>query len=61
MFPVEHVLLPTLKEMGANIDLNILGYGFFPDVKGKVEATITAVQEPLKAIKLLSRGAKDPK
>ena len=43
MFPVEHVLLPVLRSMGANINLEVVKCGFYPDVKGKVEVTIDAI------------------
>lgn len=52
MFPVEHVLLPVLREMGAPISLTVNKCGFYPDVKGKVTVTVNAIQEPLQAITL---------
>ena len=59
-FPVEHVLLPVLAQMGANIELNLLKYGFYPDVKGKVEITVSTLQAPLRAICLTERGSQTP-
>mmetsp|Transcript_12408 Transcript_12408/g.15837 ORF Transcript_12408/g.15837 Transcript_12408/m.15837 type:complete len:124 (-) Transcript_12408:512-883(-) len=61
MFPIEHVFLPVLKKMGADVSLSIQGYGFYPDIKGKVELCVTALQSPLQAINLTSRGSEQPK
>ena len=58
IFAVEHVLLPVLKQMGANINLETVKNGYFPDMIGKVNATIDAISEPLQAITLLERGSK---
>ena len=56
VFAVEHVLLPTLKQMGVNINLKAVKHGYFPDVVGRVNATIDSINEPLQAITLLERG-----
>ena len=54
MFPIEHVLIPTLVKMGmANLSVNILKYGFFPDIKGKVEVIVPALKTPIQAIQLV--------
>ena len=41
--PVEHVLLPALNRMGANISLAIDKFGFYPDIKGKVTVIVNAL------------------
>lgn len=41
--PVEHVLLPALQRMGAEIGLVVNKFGFYPDIKGKVTVTVTAL------------------
>lgn len=49
MFPVQFVLLPVLTKMGAgsNLSLSILKYGFFPDIIGKVEVNVPALERTL--------------
>ena len=60
MFPVEHVLIPALKKMGINLQLSIHGYGFYPDIKGKVEVIVPAIRSPIQPISLLERGSAQP-
>ena len=60
IYAVEHVLLPTLKQMGVNVGLSVPKHGYFPDVVGKVVATVNSLSdEPctLQAISLTDRGA----
>lgn len=60
MFPVQHVLLPALTKMGASISMNVVKFGFYPDIKGRVDMKITALQQPLQAISLVERGSEVP-
>ena len=60
VFAVQHVLIPTLKMMGVNMDLTVEKHGYFPDVVGKLTATVGSLSEEpntLQAISLLERGA----
>ena len=61
MIPIEHVLLPALNRMGANISLDVKTRGQWPSCLGKVEVTVGALQEPMKAITLTDRGAQTGK
>ena len=60
MFPVQHVLLPALSKMGASITMNVVKFGFYPDIKGRVDMRVAALQQPLLAISLVERGSEAP-
>ena len=45
VFAVQHVLMPTLRMMGVNMDLTIEKHGYFPDVIGKLTATVCSLSE----------------
>ena len=44
---MQDVLLPALKQMGAEVSLTVNKYGFFPDVVGSVTLNVNALQAPL--------------
>ena len=43
IFAVQHVLLPTLKQMGIEINIDVISNGYFPDVVGKIDANIKSI------------------
>lgn len=57
IFAVQHVLLPTLKQMGIDINIDVIENGYFPDVVGTINANIKSNPQPLAPISLLSRGS----
>lgn len=57
MFTIQHVLLPMLQNMGAQVSINIKSQGFMSKQVGKACVTVNSLKEPLKAIDLTERGA----
>jgi RNA 3'-terminal phosphate cyclase len=57
-FPVKHVLLPVLAQMGAHVEVDVVKGGYFPDVVGRLDARIKSLGpgETLSPIKLLERS-----
>lgn len=54
--PIEHVLLPHLKRMGADATLTIESNGFTPNVVGKAIIEVKALKQPLAPFELTERG-----
>lgn len=51
----QYVFLKILEKMGANIEINILKRGYYPEGGAKVEVTVSPSK--IKALKLMERGA----
>lgn len=54
--PIEHVLLPHLKRMGADATLTVESNGFTPNVVGKAIIEVKALKQPLVPFELTERG-----
>jgi RNA 3'-terminal phosphate cyclase (ATP) len=55
-FHLQHVLLPTLKRMGAHVEANIIRPGYVPKGGGIIEVSVAPVKEPLKPLNLVDQG-----
>ncbi len=53
---MQHVLLPTLREMGVHAELTIIRPGYYPRGGGIVEAKIKPVATQLEPLRLMERG-----
>lgn len=51
----QYVFLKILEKMGANIEINILKRGYYPEGGAKIEVTVSPSK--IKALKLMERGA----
>ncbi len=49
-----HILLPILRRMGANIDINIIERGYYPEGGGELDVIVEPSE--LKGISILNRG-----
>ena len=56
LFYLEHVLLPTLRKMGADIRVRIIRPGYVPMGSGRIRLEVAAVESPLRPLRLLERG-----
>lgn len=52
---IQHAFLPQLRKMGAEVDLKLEAYGFYPAGGGRIRARIQPAQ--LKPLKVLARDA----
>jgi RNA 3'-terminal phosphate cyclase (ATP) len=55
-FHLQHVLLPILKRMGANMDATIIRPGYVPQGRGIIEVTVAPVKDALKPLNVLDQG-----
>jgi RNA 3'-terminal phosphate cyclase (ATP) len=55
-FHLQHVLLPTLRRMGAQIQAEIIRPGYVPKGGGIIEVTVAPTKEPLKPLNLVDQG-----
>ena len=53
---LQKVLLPLIRRMGADIDLEILRPGYVPKGHGRLAVSVNALKQPLKPLKLLRQG-----
>lgn len=55
---IEHVYLPTLRQMGVQAEVQVRAWGWYPRGGGEVELRIAGkVESPLRGLQLLERGA----
>jgi RNA 3'-terminal phosphate cyclase (ATP) len=55
-FHLQHVLLPTLRRMGAQIHAEIIRPGYVPKGGGIIKVSVVPVKEPLKPLNLVDQG-----
>lgn len=55
-FHTQYALIPLLRRMGADLDMEIVRPGYFPKGNGVAEVSVQPLQQPLRALKLTSRG-----
>jgi RNA 3'-terminal phosphate cyclase (ATP) len=55
-FHLQHVLLPTLRTMGAQIQAEIIRPGYVPKGGGIIEVRVAPLREPLKPLNLVDQG-----
>jgi RNA 3'-terminal phosphate cyclase (ATP) len=53
---MQHVLLPTLRKMGIDVDLEILQPGYVPAGRGKIRLNLHPVTGPIKPLILSEQG-----
>lgn len=56
LFHLEHVLLPVLRNMGAQIEVKIIQPGYVPRGGGMIEVKVLPVREPLAPLNLTTSG-----
>jgi RNA 3'-terminal phosphate cyclase (ATP) len=56
-FHMQKVLLPLLRRMGADVDLQMLRPGYVPEGQGRLVATVNPAKSPLKPLNMINRGA----
>lgn len=56
-FHMQRVLLPLLRKMGAEIDLQMLRPGYVPDGQGQLVMTVRPARSPLKPLNMIKRGS----
>jgi len=55
-YHVKFVLIPMLRKMGANLDLEILQPGYVPRGNGQVQVRVSPMKGPLKPLHLAEQG-----
>jgi RNA 3'-terminal phosphate cyclase (ATP) len=55
-FHLQHVLVPTLRKMGAQVNAEIIRPGYVPKGGGIIEVSVVPVKEPLKPLNLVDQG-----
>ncbi|RMD57506.1 MAG: RNA 3'-phosphate cyclase [Nitrospirae bacterium] len=55
-FHMQHVLFPTLRAMGASVDLEILQPGYVPMGQGRIKMTVEPLKTLLKSLERTSQG-----
>jgi RNA 3'-terminal phosphate cyclase (ATP) len=56
LFHLKHVLLPTVRRMGVEVEVKIIQPGYVPKGGGRIELQIVPVKGPLKPLNLVSQG-----
>jgi len=56
LFHLKHVLLPTVRRMGAEVEVRIIQPGYVPKGGGRIELQIMPVNGALKPLNLVSQG-----
>ncbi|MBE9547191.1 MAG: RNA 3'-phosphate cyclase [Proteobacteria bacterium] len=56
VYHLKYVLLPILRKMGANLDLEIIQPGYVPQGKGQIEVKVTPLKGRLKPLTLVDHG-----
>lgn len=55
-YHLKYVLLPTLRSMGADLNLEIIRPGYVPQGKGEIEVTVVPLKKKLKPLILIDQG-----
>jgi RNA 3'-terminal phosphate cyclase (ATP) len=56
VYHLKYVLLPIVRKMGANLDLEIIRPGYVPQGKGQIEVKVTPLKGMLKPLTLVDCG-----
>jgi RNA 3'-terminal phosphate cyclase (ATP) len=56
LFHLKHVLLPTVRKMGVEVEVRIIQPGYVPKGGGRMELQIAPLKEALKPLDLVSQG-----
>lgn len=56
VYHLKYVLLPILKGMGVNLDIEIIQPGYVPKGKGQIEVKVIPLKDRLKPLTLVNQG-----
>ncbi|MCP4114115.1 MAG: RNA 3'-phosphate cyclase [Desulfobacteraceae bacterium] len=56
VYHLKYVLVPLLREMGADLDLEIIQPGYLPQGKGQIEVTVNPLKKHLRPLTLTDQG-----
>jgi RNA 3'-terminal phosphate cyclase (ATP) len=56
-FHMQKVLLPLLRRMGADVNMEMLRPGYVPEGQGRLVVTVNPAKSPLKPLHMVNRGA----
>lgn len=56
VYHLKYILVPLLREMGADLDLEIIQPGYVPEGKGQIEVKVNPLKNHLKPLTLTDQG-----